>query len=58
MLRPSIAWLVSAFALAMAQEAQEPTAGAGIVWHQDFAAARELAAKSGQPLFVTFRCER
>lgn len=60
MLRPSFAVFAStlALALATAQDAPAPTAKAAVVWHQDFTAAREIAAKSGQPLFVTFRCER
>lgn len=58
MLRPTIAVFASTLALATAQDVRDPTATAALVWHQDFTAAREIAAKSQQPLFVTFRCER
>ncbi|MBY0522012.1 MAG: hypothetical protein K2R98_01350 [Gemmataceae bacterium] len=29
-----------------------------VKWEEDFDEARELARKSGKPLFVVFRCER
>ena len=57
-MRPVVAVFASTLALAPAQDVRDPTAAAAVVWHQDFAAARELAAKNQQPLFVTFRCER
>ena len=52
-------WLAGLLALAVAspvaeargREAVRSEAG----WHTDYAAARELARRSGKPLFVVFR---
>lgn len=29
-----------------------------VPWQKDYSSAREIARKSGKPLFVVFRCER
>lgn len=44
--------LVAAVGLAEGAEREQ-----ALVWHSDYAAARELARQSGRPLFVVFRCE-
>lgn len=45
-----------------AADGSRKDAGGGIEpgggWHQDLATARTLAARTGRPLFVVFRCER
>lgn len=51
---PAVASLALAAAVVLPQPALGQTAG----WHNNLNRAAEVAAKTGKPIFVVFRCER
>lgn len=50
--------VIASLALAAAVAHPQPVLGQTAGWHNNLNRAAEVAAKTGKPLFVVFRCER